>query len=126
MRDKRREIFLVPKMSKLKPLLPSLRERKRYIAYEMISEQEIEKDVSNQVLENIRNTLGLFDSANAGILSVEYDEKRQEGILRTSHDSVNKVRTALALLQELDGHSVVPRVKGVSGNLKKARNKYMN
>ncbi len=112
-------------MNKLKPLAPSLRERKRFVAYEIISEDSLGKGVSQILVDEVKDKLGVFDTAQAGILDIEYHPENQEGILRVSHDMVDKVRTAMALTRGVKGKQVVPRVKGLSGNLKKAREKYI-
>jgi len=102
----------------MKPLLPTLKERKRYLVYELISAEPLgpaEKDV----LSHLRATLGVFDGAKAGLLPVQYDAKTQTGILKVGHASVDKAKAALLLLQRVGKQQVIPRVRGVSGILKK-------
>ncbi|MEK6964166.1 MAG: Rpp14/Pop5 family protein [Nanoarchaeota archaeon] len=107
-------------MPKLK-LLPSLREKKRYLAYEALTEQPLSKDFSNHVLRHTQRVLGLFESAQAGIQSVDYDAKEQRGVLRVGHTYVDKTRTALMLLQSYENQNVLCRTLTVSGILQKAR-----
>lgn len=101
----------------MKPLLPTLKERKRYLVYELLSERPV-RGGERAVLDHLRSALGLFDGAKAGILPVRYDQERQTGILRVAHGSVDKVKGALLLLTAADV-PVIPRVRGVSGILKK-------
>ncbi len=103
----------------MKPLLPTLKERKRYIVYELLSQKSLGRAPEQAVLDHLRARLGLFDSAKAGILPVRYDQKTQSGILRVSHASVDKVKAALLLLTTIGSQQVIPRVRGVSGILKK-------
>ncbi len=87
--------------------------------YEFLTEKPLRGSPERELVTYLRRTLGLFDGARAGLLPVRYDQKQQRGILRVSHGSVDKVKSALLLLQEIQGVKVIPRVRGVSGILKK-------
>jgi len=115
------------KMVKLKPILQSLKEKKRYLVYEVISENEKDsnKDRSSEILKKVTNFLGVFESAKAGIQSVEYNKKKQRGVLRVSTKQLDKLRTSLAMVNQLNDEEVMIRTIGVSGILKKARTKYV-
>ena len=102
----------------MKPLLPTLKETKRYVVYELISERPVTGG-EREVLRHLHITLGLFDDAKAGILPVRYDEQAQVGVLRVAHTSVDKVKAALLLLTNVQGVPILPRVRGVSGILQK-------
>ena len=103
----------------MKPLLPTLKERKRYLVYELLSTKALAGAPDKDVLSHLRTTLGMFDGAKAGILPVSYDRKTQTGVLRVSHAQVDKVKACLLLLTRAGKQEVVPRVRGVSGILKK-------
>lgn len=79
-------------------LKPSLREKKRYIAYELVSDHRIRKDMGRIIERNVKRILGLFDGAEAGVISVKYNAERKRGILRMNNKYVNKVKVALMLL----------------------------
>lgn len=102
----------------MKPLLPTLKEKKRYVVYELLSEQPVHGG-EKAVLEHLQRTLGLFDGAKAGILPLRYDEKLQTGIIRVSNASVDKVKAAILLLTKVNGLTVIARIRGVSGILDK-------
>ncbi len=102
----------------MKPLLPTLKEKKRYVVYELLSDQPVDGG-ERAVLGHLQTTLGLFDGAKAGILPVKYDAKLQTGVLRVSNAAADKVKAALLLLTAINGVKVIPRVRGVSGILKK-------
>ena len=109
-------------MQKIKRLLPSLREKKRYLTYEVISRRPIKKDVSSVVISHVEKTLGLFDSSEAGILPISYDVARQRGMMKINNKYVEKVRVALMLLQSEDidmQEDVFIHTKRISGNLGK-------
>ncbi|NQU99066.1 hypothetical protein HQ533_06425 [Candidatus Woesearchaeota archaeon] len=112
-------------MVKLKPLLPTLKEKKRYLVYEVLSENNLKKDLSREIVKKVASLLGIFDSAKAGIQSVEYDSKKQKGVLRVTVKGVDKLKTSLALINLLNDEEVTIRTIGVSGILKKAKDKYV-
>lgn len=105
----------------MKPLLPTLKERQRYIVYEVITAHQANADISEQLLQRLSDILGTFGMADAGILSVSYDTKTQTGILRVNHTEVPKVRAALLMITHLGKQQVLIRTLGVSGILKKSK-----
>ena len=105
----------------MKPLLPTLKERQRYIVYEVISAHAIQNDISDALLHRLSEILGIFGMADAGILSVSYDTTTQTGILRVNHDQVFKVKAALLMVTHLGTRQVLIRTHGVSGILKKVK-----
>ncbi|NIM47387.1 MAG: ribonuclease P protein component 2 [Candidatus Aenigmarchaeota archaeon] len=110
-----------------KPLPPSLRGRRRYLAFHIISEEKVLlQDVINTIWHSLLNFLGETGTSRANIRIIKdtYDEKRQMGILRCSHDSVEGVRTALALIQRIGDTRVVFRVLGISGSIKATKIKF--
>lgn len=115
--------FLVnmQKIQKIKRLLPSLREKKRYLAYEVMSKHPLKKDISSQVNSHVEKTLGLFESAEAGLLPISFDVNTQRGVMKINHKYVEKVRVALMLLQAEDicVEDVFVHTKKISGNVGK-------
>ena len=104
----------------MKPLLPTLKERQRYIAYEVISAHPVQ-DISEPLLQRLAEILGVFSMAEAGILSVSYDTATQTGILRVNHDQVARIRAAMLMTTHLGRTQVIIRTRGVSGILKKVK-----
>ena len=107
-------------MPKLKHLLPSLREKKRYVAYKALAERPLDREFSSYVLHHVQRVLGLFDAAQAGVQNVEYNSKDQTGILRVGHRYVDKTRAALLLLGSYHDQKVLCRTTNISGILRKA------
>ncbi len=97
-------------------MIPSLRERKRYLAYEVISDNHIANEAASKaVMNSIKDFIGYHGMAKAGIIQV------MPGIVRVSHTSVDLVKTALALVPGIDGKNAMIRIKYVSGSLDKAK-----
>jgi len=67
--------------TKLKPVLPSLREKKRYLAFEVISKEKINdaSQVSSAIWNASLQLLGQLGTAKAGlmVLSNKWDQKLQ-------------------------------------------------
>jgi len=110
-----------------KPLPSSLRGRRRYIAYQVISEDKILfSDLLNTMWHSILNFLGESGAAETDLMVLKnvYEDKRQMGIIRCSHLSVEKVRAALALIQRIGDVRVVIKVLGVSGTVDATKKKF--
>jgi ribonuclease P/MRP protein subunit POP5 len=110
-----------------KPLPPSLRGRRRYLAFQVTAEDKfIFQDLANSIWHSLLNLLGELGAAEADIWIVRdiYDEKRQAGIIRCSHDKVEHVRAALALIERIGDVRVIVKVLGISGSIKATRLKF--
>ncbi len=109
-------------------MLPStLREKKHYLSVEIVSEEEIsENDVRQEILDSCRSFLGLLEFARAGIsiISSRKSGKKFSLVLVTDRKYVTKVRAALILISEVNGKKVMIQTKGVSGTLKRLRQKF--
>lgn len=112
---------------KPKPLPSSLRGRRRYIAYQVISESKfIFQDLSNSIWHSLLNLLGELGASKSDIWVARdiYDEIKQIGIIRCSHDNVEQLRTALSLIERIGDVRVVVKVLGISGSIKATKMKF--
>ncbi len=105
----------------MKPLSPSLKEKKRYIKYRVESEEPLSGETSESLVEELKRRLGLFDSAEAGLQNITYDEDKKEGIIRTTAKKLDRVKASFAVIKELDGVDVLVRSLKVSGIIKKLK-----
>ena len=115
--------------AKIKPLLPSLRERKRYLAYEVISRSRFYDavHVNKAILDAANEFLGQHGMAKAGILPIDkWDENMQRGIMRVNNKHVDNLKASLIFVKNIDGKDVIIRSVGASGILKKAQQRYLN
>ena len=110
---------------KIKPLLPTLRERKRYLAFEIISESPIGdfEAVSSSIWTSCLSFLGELECGKAGIMMMKYNNQR--GLIKVSHKYTKKVRASISLMQQIKGTDVIVRSIGLSGTIKKAEGKYL-
>jgi len=115
--------------TKLKPILPSLREKKRFVAFEIISNDRISnaRAVSESIQDTSLRFLGELGTGRMGIRVLEdkYNPGVQKGIVRINHKHADHMRAVLALIKEIDNTRVLVRSIGVSGILKKAEHKYI-
>lgn len=110
----------------MKPLLPTLKERKRYILFEVYSKEKVEKEeVKKQVTKACLQFLGELGMAKAGVQFMPETYKNNKGIIRVGHRHVDEVKASLALINEIDGKKVsfnVVKVSGLVGKLKGGQN----
>ena len=111
-------------MAKLKALMPSLREKKRYLAFEIISKGRIKShsSVSKAIWQGMLSFAGTKGAAQAGIMVLpeKYNERSQRGIVRVNHKGIDALKASLALVQDVEDAPAIARSVGVSGSLKKA------
>ena len=115
-------ILKIKMPKKIKGLAPSLREKKRYLKIKIHVVDQTKLYVSkpmSQVISKIKQVLGLFDSANAGIVPVKHDFKTNTQIIRVSAKALDKVRSALLFIGELGTQKVVLQTLKVSGQINK-------
>ena len=114
---------------KMKPLLPSLKEKKRYLAFNIISKNPINsfKAVSEAIWHSSLKYLGIKCCAEAGIWLVDntWDKEKQNGIIRVNNKHVHDLKTSLMFVTKIQGSEVIVRSLGVSGILNKAQKKYI-
>jgi len=116
---------------KMEPkILPSsLREKKRYIIFKIISESNVTySDFVNAMWNSMLNFLGELKTSevNTWIIQNLYNEEEQTGVIRCSHKHVEEVRAALALISVIGESKSVVKVLGVTGTIKSAKMKYIS
>lgn len=116
--------------AKIKPLLPTLREKKRYLAYEIISKDKFNDAVhiNKAILDAAKEFLGNLGMAKAGILPIndKWNSDSQRGIMRVNNKHVDNLKASLIFVKNIDGKDVIVRSVGASGILKKAQQRYLS
>lgn len=96
-------------MIKIKNLLPSLKERKRYILY------QINKKMDKYEIErNLKDFIGELGLAKSGLRFIKH--QGEKGIIQVNHNFVDHVKTGLALIYKPD---IMIRTVKVSGSLRR-------
>ncbi|ODS39161.1 MAG: hypothetical protein A7316_06280 [Candidatus Altiarchaeales archaeon WOR_SM1_86-2] len=109
-----------------KPLPPTLRERNRYVVFEIISENNgfSKGDVSKVIQNASLRFLGELGVSKMSLWLIEWNGETRKGILKVNHKSVDEMRASIALIREINGKRAIFHVLGVSGTIKRAREKY--
>jgi len=92
---------------KIKPLLSSLREKKRYILYEGAN--------NNEVSSALREFLGTLGLARGGVRILA--KTANKGVVRTNNKFLNDTRSALTLVKNLKVTKVSGVLNKVMGSL---------
>jgi ribonuclease P/MRP protein subunit POP5 len=109
---------------KLKGLLPSLREKKRYIAFSIKSADDISfKEAKNGIEGSMLKFIGELGVANAGPLFLK-DWKNMKGIIKVNTKYVDHTKASIALIKEINGKKAKVESIGVSGVLSKIRSSH--
>ncbi len=107
---------------KIKGLAPSLREKKRYLKIKIHVVDSTKLFVSKPmslVISKLKEILGVFDSAQAGIVPVKHFFKSNTQVIRVSAKSVDKVKAALLFITEIGTQKVILQSLKVSGQVNK-------
>ena len=102
-----------------KMLLPTLRERKRYLAFEVLAEKEVQwNSMKRAITAAVKEYVGITGLAETGLLFVKNNQNK--GLLRTSHTMLNKVKAAMVFITHIDNQKVIVKSIAASGMLNKA------
>lgn len=97
-------------------MIPSLRERKRYLVYKVNSDKQFSNaDIEAAVFSGIKDFLGVYGLARAGIIQAG------KNVLRVNHTETDKVKTALSLISKINGERAIVNTVYLSGSLQKAK-----
>ena|SRR3989344_5514349 len=103
-------------------LLPSLREKKRYLAFEVDSKAKISKEnMVNEVQRACRRFMGEYNYANAGVLVLKDNINGNKGILKVNSKYVDHVKSSLILVNKINNERVIFKNIKVSGTLLKVK-----
>ena len=103
-------------------LLPSLKEKKRYIAFKVTSERNIPKNsVIKAIQASCRVFLGELNYGKAGVSVVENLTDNKKGVVRVNNKFIDHVKTSMILIKKIDGERVTFRNVKSSGVLNKLK-----
>lgn len=100
-------------------------QRRRYIAFELLSEGEITKSMLiHSIMNEIVRIYGEYGASKAQFWLSYYEEDSKRGIIQCTHRTVDLVRVPLAAITEIERTPVLVHVLGISGTIKTAKGKY--
>ncbi len=101
-----------------------MREKARYVAFEVMPCDGISfvfEDVFKAVEDAVKLMFGLSGLSEAKLWPMKKDWSNNRGILKVDRSFVEKLKSALPLIEEIKGKKVIVKSLKVSGTLKKVR-----
>ena len=106
----------------MKPVIPSLREKKRYLVFKIESNTNFnQKSVEKAMIEAILKFIGELGYSKAGVIFLKDNYQNNKGILRIGHKHVDEIKMALGLIKKIENKKVIVKSIYVSGILNKAK-----
>ena len=107
----------------MKGLPPSLRKRKRYIAFRVLADEAIDaRSLVHEIWQTALAVYGEYCTAGMNVWLEYFDGNK--GILRCSRDALEKVKVVLTLIGNVSNVKATIVTLGVSGTIKGCR-KYL-
>jgi ribonuclease P/MRP protein subunit POP5 len=108
----------------VKVLPPTLRPKKRYIAFEVISESPIPRDeLIRDIFSAASQLLGDVGASECAIRLLAFENTN--GVIRCASNRTENTRAVLATITNVKGNRVLLHVLGVSGTVLGATKKYL-
>lgn len=105
----------------MKPLPPSIREKKRYMKFKVHAEKPVEfGEVVDAIWSSSLNYLGSkrTGEANHWVIKNQFSREEQTGIIKVEKSCLNDFRSALTLIDKIGGEEGFIEIKQVSGSIK--------
>ncbi len=104
--------------------LPTLRPRRRYVAFLLNSEKDAQAKELVVEIYSIQSSLtGDLGAAHNRLKLIYFDG--HFGILRCNYDKIQETRVILATIHSIGGSRAAIWIKGISGTIKSVREKYI-
>lgn len=106
---------------KIKGLKPTLRVKKRFLLLQVTSEQQFDfKTLSYALNEHLLKVLGahFYGEEALWIIREQFNQEKQQLVLKVKSSGVDKVKAALAFGIEIDKKIYRFEIKNISGTLK--------
>lgn len=104
----------------MKILPPTLRERKRYIVFEVICKSKVSfNELKNSIEEEFKKLFGECGLAVSNIKILKWNSEK--GIMCASHNSVPYLKYSLTKTNKLNNKKMIIKTMKVFGTIKKAK-----
>jgi ribonuclease P/MRP protein subunit POP5 len=108
----------------LRSWLPVLRDRRRYIAFELEAEGRVRRgDLIGEIRAAQTSLFGDLGAAENRLRMITFDGRF--GLIRCTHTRTEECRALLATVNLVGGTRAAIRVRGISGSIKAATEKYI-
>ncbi|MFT4868104.1 MAG: ribonuclease P/MRP protein subunit POP5 [Candidatus Nanohaloarchaea archaeon] len=108
----------------MKPLPPSIREKKRYLKFKVHAEEPVNfGELSDSVWGSCLSYLGSkrTGEANHWLIKNQFNRSDQTGVIKVEKSCVEDFRAALTLVDKIGDKKSFIEVKRVSGSIKKLK-----
>lgn len=97
-----------------------MREKKRYLQFEVISEERLDfGPISDAIWASFLGLFGTYGAAKAGLMVLRERFEGEKGIAKVSVKHVDELKMALMMIRNIDGKQVMFRTRKVSGIIAK-------
>ena len=106
----------------MKPLLPSLKEKKRYIVFEILAQTPVtDHDVYASIADAVYHVSGVRGLAEAGMQFIpeRWNMSKQRGVVRVHHTATDTVKAAFPFIRSVARKKAIVRSIATSGILGK-------
>ena len=108
----------------MKSLLPSLKEKKRYLVFKIISNKKFNfKDIEKTISLNNIEFNGVLNSSKGNLNFIQdcFNFENQTGIIKVNNKYTDNLKASLTLIKNINNDNVIVRSLYVSGILNKAK-----
>lgn len=110
---------------KTKAMIPSMREKKRYVAYEVLADKPVRReDAEKEIRASMLSYIGELGLAKAGLIFLP-DWENNKGVFRVGNKHTDKAKASMALIKAVAGQNAIVKSIGISGILNKSRTKFL-
>lgn len=111
----------------MKPTPPTMRDKKRYVAFMVFCDSEItKKEVINAIINSAHNFFGELTMSKFNLWVNDFDEDEKRGFLVCNQKYKSEVITSLTLINNVNGIKTHLNILGVSGTIKALKRKFLN
>lgn len=101
-----------------------MRRRWRYLQVHLESDSPIAREAfSTAIRSSLKTLYGEIGMAEVDMRILDFDESSAVGIVRCRREAVERLRTVVATVTEVDGKRVLASVRRVSGTIRSLRSR---
>ncbi|MAF34451.1 ribonuclease P protein component 2 [Candidatus Woesearchaeota archaeon] len=102
----------------MKPLLPTLRSKRRYVAFEVLGRPAQQKQVWQAIQQSVLEQEGVQGLARQELSMPAWNQKSQKGILRVSHKHVTNLIADTSFVTSINNQPSTINTIRTSGMIK--------
>ncbi len=116
----------VSEINAMKPVPPTLRMKKRYLAFRICCDEKVSKGEFIAALnQESLKFFGELLSSEFRLWLMDFDETNQKGFLVLNRGYISEVISSLTLISQLKGQKASIHVLGISGTIKNLKRKFL-